>query len=361
MVAAVIRVVDLGGGPPSVFVTQALGVGVSPAFALEAGPGRGETAVRSALAGSRAALVRDPGRLDAGALAALAEFVEAGGGLVMAMGPRRVSRAWVAAAPFLPAAPGGFVDREPAGRVGDLAGRHPVFEPFGEAGSGALSALAFFRYRDLGAPAADSVVLARFDDGKPALVEARRGAGRILLFASALDAGWTNLPRSPAFVPFLHRLVEVAAGHERFPAAYRVGESVDPVTAFRLPPRGGEGGAEILLEAPSGARTVLAEGAALRLAEAGRYRARRPEGSTFGQIAANPPLPESDLRDLDGEEVRIGAAAPRGGDPANAGEAAAAPEAPRVAVWWLLLVGLGLLLLSEAWFANRFVGPAPSA
>ena len=358
---AAIRVVDVAGGAPSVYVAEALGVGISPAFELDRAPVRGEAAVREALAGARVALVRDPGRLDPGAVRALGDFVNAGGGMVMAMGPRRVSRPLATElASLLPALPGGFVDREPAGRLGDFATRHPIFEPFGEAGPAALNALAFFRYRDLGAPAPEAAVLARFDDGKPAIVESRPGAGRVLLFASSVDAEWTDLPRRPAFVPFLHRLVEVAAGYERVPVAYRVGESVDPETAFRLLPEEGDAAAEVLAEAPSGERTILTGNSALRLEEAGRYRARRPGGTEFRQIAANPPLPESDLRALDSQEVRIGAAAPAEPADAAASGAEATPDAPRVAAWWLLLAGLGLLLLGEAWFANRAVTPSPA-
>ena len=306
------------------------------------------------------ALVRDPGRLDAGAVDALREFIAAGGGLVMAMGPRRLPRAAAERLEvFAPALPGDFVDRDPAGRMGDLAARHGVFEPFGDDGSGRLGGLAFFRYRAFSGVRADAGILARFDDGRPALLESGWGEGRILLFASSLDAGWTDLPRRAAFVPFLHRMVEVAAGHERIPIAYRVGESVDPRTAFRLPPGPAGEAEELLADSPSGERAVLSGADALRLEEPGLYRARRPGATDFHQIGVNPPLAESDLRTLDPEDVRIAAAAPsEPGAPAAANPAA--PELPGRAVSWLLLAGLGLLLAGEAWAANRSAAPAPS-
>ena len=354
---AAIRVADLGGGPPSVYVSEALGVGVAPGFVLDRGPARGEGAVRGALEAVRVALVRDPGRLDAGAVRALGDFVEGGGGLVMAAGPRRLSRAASdELGAFAPAAPGGFVDRDPAGRLGDLVARHPIFEPFGGEGSAVLGALAFFRYRDLAGVRPDAAVLARFDDGKPAIVEAAWGDGRTLLFASSLDAEWTDLPRRAAFVPLLHRMVEVAAGHERIPIAYRVGESVDPGAAFRLSPGPSGEAEEVLADAPSGERTVLGGRDALRLAEPGFYRARRPGAAEFRRIGVNPPLAESDLRTLDAAEVRMAAAAsPEGEAPAAANPVA--PDLPGRAVGWLLLAGFGLLLVSEAWAANRSAAP----
>ena len=356
-----IRVSDLGEGPPSVYVREALAVGVAPGFLLDRAPARGEAAVRAALEPARVALVRDPGRLDAGAVDALREFIAAGGGLVMAMGPRRLPRAAAERLEvFAPALPGDFVDRDPAGRMGDLAARHGVFEPFGDDGSGRLGGLAFFRYRAFSGVRADAGILARFDDGRPALLESGWGEGRILLFASSLDAGWTDLPRRAAFVPFLHRMVEVAAGHERIPIAYRVGESVDPRSAFRLPPGSGGEAEELLADSPSGERAVLSGADALRLEEPGLYRARRPGATEFHQIGVNPPLAESDLRTLDPEDVRIAAAAPsEPGAPAAANPAA--PELPGRAVSWLLLAGLGLLLAGEAWAANRSAAPAPSS
>ncbi len=355
---AAIRVADLGGSPPSVYVREALGVGVAPGFLLDRAPARGEEAVRRALDGSRVALIRDPGRLDAGAMRAVREFVEQGGGLVMAMGPRRLSR--VAATEletFAPALPGEFVDRDPAGRLGDFAARHPVFEPFGDSGPAGLGGLAFFRYRNFSGVAPDAETLARFDDGKPAIVESVRGEGRILLFASSLDAEWTDLPRRPAFVPFLHRMVEVAVGYERIPIAYRVGESVDPASAFRLSPSASREDDEVLADSPSGQRTILTGTGALRLEEPGLYRARRPGAAEFRQIGVNPPLAESDLRALDAADVRMAAAAPTEPE-SEVAATGATPELPGRAAWWLLLGALVLLLASEAWAANRSVASA---
>ncbi len=357
---AALRVADLGGGGDPVFVREALGVGAAPVFRLDPGPARGESRVRRALEGARVALLRDPGRLDAGAVRALAGFVAAGGGLVAAMGPTRIQGAAAAELEaLLPALPGGFSDREPAGRFADFQARHPVFDPFAPEGPVALAQSAFFRYRTLETPAPDAEVLARFDDGAPALLSAGRGAGRILLFASAFDGVWNDLPRRPAFVPFLHRLIEVAAGHEEIPLAYRVGQSVDAERAFLLSAETATADPEaaILVEAPSGERTLLGAEAALRLEEAGRYRARRPEAPVSREIAVNLPAAESDLHPLDADEVRLAAAppaAPAIGGAGAIGRETEPPEGAGFPVWWLLLGGLAVLLVAEAWVANRF-------
>ena len=357
-----IPVADLGGGGGFVYVREALGVGLSPAFAIERAPTRGETALRRALRGSRVALVRGPGALDGGAARALGEFVAAGGGLVVAMGPRRIPGAAAGAwSEILPAAPAGFVDRDPAGRFADFSARHPIFEPFVAGAAAALAGPAFFRYRALTGIAPDALALARFDDGRPAILAAERGQGLVLLFASSFDAAWNDLPRRAAFVPFLHRLIEVAAGHEQTPLAYRVGESVDIGGAFGLPPPAGEAAVaagEVLIEAPSGERSVLADAAALRLAETGFFRARRPGSSVFREIAVNAPLPESDLRALDEDEVRIGAAPSM--TPAGDGEDPSALRRAGFGAWWLLLAGLLALLAVETRAANTTPGTARS-
>ena len=55
-------------------------------------------------------------------------------------------------------------------------------------------------------------VVSRFSDGEPALLLARRGAGRSAVFAAPLEMAWTTLPARPKFVPFVHELVYEIAG-----------------------------------------------------------------------------------------------------------------------------------------------------
>lgn len=365
-----LRVADLGGreaGAP-IHVREALGVGVAPAFWLDSAPARGETAVGGALASGAegvetVALVRDLGRLDAGGARALAAFVRGGGGLVAAMGPRRPDgEVLEALSGVLPAVPGETADRLPPTHLTEVSAGHPVFSPFG-AGASALGRASFFRYRRLDGLAPGAEAAARFADGRPAVVTGAAAAtaeggapGRVALFASSFDPVWNDLPRRPAFVPFLHRLVEYAADYRAAPAAYRVGETVDPAESFGL----GEGrvagdGEEILVETPSGGRTVLTGRAALRLTEAGFYRARRPGETEFRLLAANPPFAESELEALDSAEVEISAAAPTAaGGPGGAG--GASPETPVAAAafsfWWPLLAALLLLLLVETRLAR---------
>jgi hypothetical protein len=104
-----------------------------------------------------------------------------------------------------------------AAHLGEVAWDQPAFSIFqGTAREGLLGAR-FFRYvltrpasRKGGAEAPR--VLAAFDDGAPALVEARRGAGRVLLFTSSVDLEWNDWAIRTSFLPALQRFAALLGG-----------------------------------------------------------------------------------------------------------------------------------------------------
>ena len=170
----------------------------------------------------------------------LKEFVERGGGLFLAMGERAD---WPGAVDLLPAAPGPPVDRSrgSAARLGALEYGHPLFEVFRGPRTGDFASARLYNYRSV-TPAANVQTLARFDDGAPALLERRVGAGRVLMWTSTLDTNWTDLALKPVFVPFVHRIVRYLGGY-RDPRPWRtVGDVVDPgLQAPRPAPSAGSG------------------------------------------------------------------------------------------------------------------------
>jgi hypothetical protein len=100
--------------------------------------------------------------------------------------------------------------------LGAIAREHPLFAPFQAPQFSDFTAIRFWKYRALDLPGdAEAQVLARFEGGDPALVEARRGGGRFLAFASdwrPLDGQWVLSSRC---VPFLAACVELAGGGRR--------------------------------------------------------------------------------------------------------------------------------------------------
>jgi hypothetical protein len=165
----------------------------------------------------------------------LERFVESGGGLFVAMGdevdPEAYDRELGKLLPMplhvvkTAAEPGQGATR--AARFADVAWDHPALSVFtGEAREGFLGARTL-RYvlAKPGQKGAAATVLASFDDGAPALVEARRGKGRVLLFTSSADRDWTDWPIRTSFLPAMQRFAGFLAGglEERRDPALAVG------------------------------------------------------------------------------------------------------------------------------------------
>lgn len=58
----------------------------------------------------------------------------------------------------------------------------------------------------------DTKVLMRWDNGLPALVERKVGAGRVLVWTTSVDMGWSDLPLQAVFMPMMQRMVGVLGG-----------------------------------------------------------------------------------------------------------------------------------------------------
>jgi len=285
----------------------------------------------------------------------LARFVISGGGLLFSSGPHA---SWPATrADVLPGLPAQIVDRTSgaSARLGALEYSHPVFELFRAPRSGDFSSARFYGYRGIDKPVAQ--VLARYDEGTPALMDRKAGEGRVLLWTSTIDLGWNDLPLKPVFLPFVHTLVRYLSDYAEAPSSQMVGQIVPaPRTSRATTSRG----ATIAL-APSGARLTLGgEDGAIELAEQGFYEVRTQGAGPDSAIvlASNVDLTESDLTAMDPRELVaavIGrpAAGPNGfAEPRPTEEAQA--QAQRL--WWYLLVAGGLLLAAETLLSNRLTG-----
>jgi hypothetical protein len=80
-------------------------------------------------------------------------------------------------------------------------------------------------------PAAGSQVLAKFDGTAPAVIERNVGAGRVLLWASALDTSWSDLPQRSVFVPFIHQAMRFLSAYAEPRPWLNVGQVLDASTA----------------------------------------------------------------------------------------------------------------------------------
>jgi hypothetical protein len=332
-----VKVVIAGGArESSLYIARALALGDTPSFevvqqGVDPDPASAGVVILNDLAVSPAAADR------------LGAFVEKGGGLFVSLGPRA---SWPTARDILPASPGQPVDRTrgSAGRLGVLEYGHPIFESFRAPRSGDFSSARVYTYRAV-TPQPGGQVLARFDDGAPALMERRVGAGKVVLWTSALDVGWNDLALKPVFLPFIHRVAANLASYTQRPTAMTVGDVLPTST-----------GAVAL--GPGGERIPLTEGKAgvVELLEQGFYEVRAGDRDPAPlTVASNVDLKESDMTPVDPQEVAAGATGKAGGaDAAGANGTYTNAERERTQrVWWYLLFAGMLLLGAETVLSNR--------
>ena len=328
-------------GDSDLYLTRALSIGERPRFQVTAHGA--ESLTPESLARTRVVILQDVPIGDAIA-ARLKTFVEAGGGLIVALGPR----AALPAADWLPVTLQGIEDRT-RGAAAKLSGfdyGHAVFEPFRAPRSGDFSSARVYGYRVLTArPGA--ATLARFDGGTPALVEATVGRGRVLVLATTLDLFWNDLALKPVYLPFVHQLARQASSYAEQPGWTTVGQAVDVST----------GGTASVLLSPSGQRvTPPAGSSAMEVTEAGFYEVRDArEGQPLRVIASNVDLSESDLARVDPGEVSVAVTGQPGSGGSNGGPVVVPDTVQEQAqrIWWYLLFAGILILIAESWLARR--------
>lgn len=263
----------------------------------------------ASMRGQRVVALAGVERLESRQTAALAAFIEAGGGLVVVPGSALDARAWR----DFPGMPARFLDT-----VGDPSARRvvahpaprsfvgPVMTPFGRGDSPPLAEADIFAYRQLDV-AAGSSTWARFDHGDPWIVERSWGRGRVILLAASMDADGGTLPVNPDFVPLVHELVYslVGAGPRTVvsagePILFPI-EAVPPAEwkSLTVETPGGERARAVVVRDEGQAQARLEDAAA-----AGVYRLELPDppgGSVFAAVAGDPR--ESEPQALDSAEA----------------------------------------------------------
>ncbi len=364
----VLHFVASPGGGPNVLVWDLRGTGESNLYlrgALESGGAEGfstriTTAPPSAAQLDAADLVVLNGAPVPGGAAGdrLRAFVTGGGGLFAALGERSPFAADQAG--FLPTTAGRVADaaREPR-RLGFVDYDHPVFEAFRGPRSGDFSRTSFYRTRQVEANSG-ARALARFDDGSPALVEGRLGAGRILVWAGGLGRLWSDFPLQAVYLPFVHRAARYLGTRGLSPEWHRAGTTADLASLAEAAGAGSVSAGVVAMAPGGGSVPVDPEAPLLFLGGQGiweiRPPGRRPDRPMA--LAANVDLAESDLARLDMEEFVVaagggGAALSASGTTAGDATVAAGEDfEERQGFWRYLLAGAFLMLASESALAN---------
>ena len=282
-----LRVVVREDGPPSP-VQLALAAG-APASGLDVTASDAAT-LATHLRDADVLVVNDVGALSAGELQATLDFVRAGGGLLLVLGPQADAGFWNGAAlRALGAGALGPVQEAGAGgawRLTRAVAGHAVLAGFPARPGEPLSEARFARIRGF-QPAPGTRTLLEFDRAHPALIE----AGRALVLTAGLDPSSSDFPVSGAFLPLLHQAVKVLG---RGTAA----ASLVPGDVYRAPAATGswriEDDAGHLIPSELSASSGVTRLQSAPLEHTGLYRVL--EGGTVrATFAVNPDPRESDL------------------------------------------------------------------
>jgi hypothetical protein len=294
----------------------------------------------------------------------LGELVERGGGLFISLGdqvdpdhfnatfgsllPRPLHLVKTAAEPHQ-------ADSERrAARLDQIHFEHPALSVFsGEAREGLLAARTYRYFLLSPTGAGEASVLASFDDGAPALVEARHGKGRVILYTSTVDRNWSDWPIRTSFLPLVQRLSGWLAGtlDETSVEQVLVGE---PRTVAAP-----EGTSSLSFETPDG-RTLKpesAEAGGSRITDTSVPGTYRASGKLSGAVAKVPEVDfsvnvdprESALWRVDARELKA-----YFGEKTLTTKVAGKDEAqPELPIWSLLLALVAGLFFIEGILARK--------
>lgn len=294
-------------------------------------------------------VLNDAGPINGALADALMKFVEAGGQLIVSTGPRTTADSFNSSLQRIAPALLREAVQTKAGEsvaITNVKFDHPIFEVFQESGRlAAAHVIGYFRSE----PAATAGVLARFEDGSPALVESRTGKGRVIMFTSSLGPSWNDLPLTPLYLPFIHQMVRYAGAREEN-SWYGLGQT------FTV--RKENNGQAPAIDTPGGARLTetrnTPDGDLLVTArEPGFYRLRYSTQPGFAAVDTDGA--EGDFTKVNFSEFISGVTGGAGaaeGTGANRNVSGEEVEG-RQRVWWSLLLLALLLLLAESILARR--------
>jgi hypothetical protein len=307
-------------------------------------------------------------------VAAVANFLGNGGGVLIAPGDRtnatlanellfQGGQGWLPARLGEPK--GDLARREVVAHPAPRSFDGPALIPFGQSDDAPLREADLFSYRVLEPtnrpPAA--AVTARLDTGDPWIVERQFRKGRVILLAGPIDAEGGTLPVNPDFVPWIHELVFHLADPFARLRALSPGEPI----VFDLSPAPAKKVNAILVTTPSGTtvRAMIEHAtgrARIKLedtSEPGIYRFALPEPSGPRHILITADGRESSAEALaPAEAVRLSEGWPLRfeSDPSRlANRLYATGRRGPSEVWrYLVLAALGGLCL-EVWMTRQLV------
>ncbi len=199
-------------------------------------------------------------------------------------------------------------------------------------------------------PKTGANVLAKYENGSPAIVETPKEDRGLMVMTSGVDGISSDLPLKPAFLPLLHEMVHYLTRYSQNRAWYTLGEAI-PVTGTI------DASAAAAID-PKGQRVALGDLAA------GEQKFYTPQEPGFHEIrvgremrlaAVNPPATEGNMERMPPDDL-LASVRRAPGETQQAGfmtEDAKADYARRQTGWWYLLLFALLAGIAEIYVANR--------
>ncbi|MBN2243249.1 MAG: BatA domain-containing protein [Acidobacteria bacterium] len=295
----------------------------------------------------------------------LEEFVRGGGGMILvlgnATGASEFNRGFGAWLPVLLDGTESVGRRPGSGRpedfvlMTDIRTDHPVFQPFGKPHSGTFSGARFYSHAGI-LPGPGAEVLARFDNGDPALVSAGIGKGRVLIFASSADDTGNDLPLEPVYAPFWQQMLRYLESFGEQRNWIEIGDAIDPgrvlsEKALRLGNAAPEPGEAVAVLDPDRQRLETAPDSPVVVAEkTGFYDIRTKD--LAAAVAVNTVPAESDLAHASAEEMAAAWVGSLPGVSPESEQPAAGEKDRRGRIWIFFFLAALLFLVSELHLAN---------
>lgn len=233
----------------------------------------------------------------------------------------------------------------------DLDYKHPLLAGFADPRFSDFTRIRFWRHWKLDAGQIPGArVLARFDTGTPALIEAPLGKGRVIIWASSWRPQDSQMALSTKFVPLLYTILEQSGAPPAPPLQYFAGESISRILI------GAEEQARLL--GPDGESVAIDSSKSGVLPAPGLYSILRT--NVVARFAVNLDPTESRTAPVSMDELeRLGVPLRKGAElsPEKAAmtqlRLANAEIENRQKLWrWVIMVTL-VVLLAETWLSGQ--------
>ena len=176
--------------------------------------------------------------------------------------------------------------------LGEIDFKHPLFAPFADPRFSDFTHIHFWKHRRMEIPAtAHAHVLAKFDDGSPALAQIPVGTGNLLVLASGWNPADSQFALSSKFPPLMQTMLDWSGGTAPARFQFQTGDAI-PSPVSGSVSSASPVASDVQWKKPDGKKISLAAGTPFAETDLpGIYTA------TFGdkrrQFAVNLPLDES--------------------------------------------------------------------